>query len=308
MATQSEIETLYDWVHPFHLLRTGDCPDFSCAFFNGDFSQTLIEAQKAKHQWVLDGIGFRPPGRILDVGSGWGPMLDAVEKRGGRSIGLTLSSAQSKYCAAKGLTVLLQDWKTMNPSALGTFNGVVSIGAFEHFCSMDEYIKGAQDRIYRDFFAFCSRVLPPGGRLFLQTMTWGQEVPEPAKLELNAPQGSPERIVARLIKFFPGSWLPASRDQITAAASDHLHFLNSNNGRLDYIETLSRWGRSSTNLLKPTRLPKALWAASRLIPRFCADKDFRTQIESLRCNDQQVCFLRKIMDHERMFFEKKQAT
>src|SRR5271157_2998814 len=128
-------------------------------------------------------------------------------------------------------------------------------------------------------------------------MTWGHEVPEPRKLNVNAPQGSPERILARLIRFFPGSWLPTSRDQITAAANDHFHFLYSNNGRLDYIETLSRWGQSSTNLLKPSRLPKALWAASRLFPRFCVEKDFRTQIESLRRNDQQVCFLKKIMDH-----------
>jgi cyclopropane-fatty-acyl-phospholipid synthase len=308
MATQSEIETLYDWVQSFHLLRTGDFPDFSCAFFNGDFSQTLTGAQRAKHQWVLDGIGFRPPGSILDVGSGWGPMLDAVERRGGRSTGLTLSSAQANYCVAKGLKALLQDWKQVDPSTLGIFDGVVSIGAFEHFCSVNEYIKGAQDRIYRDFFAFCARVLPPGGKLFLQTMTWGQQVPEPGKLDVNAPEGSPERILARLVKFYPGSWLPVGRDQIVAAAQGHFRFLYSNNGRLDYIETLSRWGQGSFNLLKSSRLPRALWAACRLLPRYCIQADFRTQIESLRRNDQQVCFLKNIMDHERMFFEKKQET
>jgi cyclopropane-fatty-acyl-phospholipid synthase len=305
MATQSEIEALYDWVHPFHTLRSGDHADFSCAFFDGNFSQTLIEAQKAKHQWVLEGIGFRPPDRILDVGSGWGPMLDAVRRRGGKSVGLTLSSAQADYCAAKGLKVFLQDWKTVDPSTLGALDGVISIGAFEHFCSIDEYIQGAQDRIYRDFFAFCSQVLPAGGKLFLQTMTWGQVVPDPRKLSLSAPQGSPERILARLTRFYPGSWLPASRDQIVAAANEHFDFLYSNNGRLDYIETLNRWGQSTANLFKPSRLPKALWAAARLFPRFCGDSGFRTQIESLRRNDQQVCFLKKIMSHERMFFEKK---
>lgn len=305
MATQSEIQTLYDWVHPFHTLRSGDYADFSCAFFNGDFSQTLGEAQKAKHQWVLDGIGFRAGDDILDVGSGWGPILDAVRRRGGRAVGLTLSSAQAEYCAAKGLNVFLQDWKTTPSSMLGAFDGVISIGAFEHFCSIDEYLQGAQDRIYRDFFAFCAQTLPAGGKLFLQTMTWGREVPDPSKLSLTAPEGSPERIVARLTRFYPGSWLPSGLEQIVTAASDHFRFLHSSNGRLDYIETLNRWGQSTAHLFSPSRLPMALSAAVRLLPRFFSDPGFRTQIESLRHNDQQVCFLNEIMSHERMFFEKK---
>jgi hypothetical protein len=50
-----------------------------------------------------------------------------------------------------------------------------------------------------------------------------------------------------------------------------------------------------------------LWAAFRLFPRFCSDPNFRSQIESLRRNDQQICFLKEIMSHERMFFEKRQA-
>ena len=305
MATQTEIEALYDWVHFFHTLRSGDYADFSCGFFDGNFNQTLSVAQKAKHQWVLDGLCFQPPDRILDVGCGWGPVLNAVRKRGGKALGLTLSSAQAKYCAAKGLKASLQDWKTARPFTLGVFNGIISIGAFEHFCSLEEYIQGKQDSIYRDFFAFCAHALPVGGRLFLQTMTWGKVVPDPNTVSLTAPEGTPERILARLVKFYPGSWLPSGKEQIIAAASGHFNFLHSSNGRLDYIETLNRWAQDTRNLFKPSRLPKALWGVARLFPRFCFDPDFRIQIESARRNDQQVCFLREIMSHERMFFEKK---
>lgn len=305
MATQSEIEALYDWVHLFHTLRSGEYADFSCAFFDGDFRQTLSAAQKAKHQWVLEGIRFQSADRILDVGCGWGPVLNAVRKRGGEALGLTLSSEQTKYCAAKGLKVFLQDWKTVRPYTLGVFNGIISIGAFEHFCSLDEYIQGKQDSIYRDFFTFCAHALPVGGRLFLQTMTWGKAVPDPQTMSLNAPDGTPERILARLAKFYPGSWLPGGKEQIIADASEHFIFLHSSNGRLDYIETLNRWGQDTANLFKPTCLPKTLLAAARLIPRLWWNPDFRIQIESLRHNDQQVCFQREIMSHERMFFEKK---
>jgi cyclopropane-fatty-acyl-phospholipid synthase len=305
MATQSEIEALYVWVHFFHTLRSGDYADFSCAFFDGNFNQTLVAAQKAKHQWVLDGLRFQAADRILDVGCGWGPVLNAVRKRGGKALGLTLSSAQAKYCTAKGRKVSLQDWKIVRPFTLGVFNGIISIGAFEHFCSMDEYIQGKQDSIYQVFFAFCAHALPVGGRLFVQTMTWGKVVPDPNIVSLTAPEGTPERILARLAKFYPGSWLPSGTEQIVAAASGHFNFLHSSNGRLDYIETLNRWGQETANLFMPWRLPKTLWAAARLVPHLWSDPDFRIQIESLRRNDQQVCFLREIMSHERMFFEKK---
>ncbi len=305
MATRSEIEELYDWVQPFHTLRSGDCADFSCAFFDGDFSKTLSDAQEAKHQWVLEGIGFSPRDFILDIGSGWGPMLEAIRRRGGKSLGLTLSRAQAEYCAARGLKAFLQDWRTVHPSTLGMFNGIISIGAFEHFCSIDDYLQGTQDRIYREFFAFCSQALPAGGRLFLQTMTWGGDVPDPKKLSLSAPAGSTERILARLIRFYPGSWLPGGREQIIAAASDDFRFLRANNGRLDYIETLNRWGQNNLGLIFPSRLPKTLWAAVNLLPRFCMDPNFRTQVGSLWHNDQQVCFVNEIMSHERMFFEKR---
>jgi len=305
MATQTEIQALYDWVHLFHPLRSGDYPDFSCAFFDGHFNRTLAGAQRAKHQWVLDGIRFQPIDRILDVGCGWGPMLNAVRMRGGKALGLTLSSAQAGYCRAKGLKVSLQDWKTVRPYTLGIFNGIVSLGAFEHFCSVDEYIQGKQDAIYRDFFAFCSHALPVGARLFLQTMTWGKAVPNLAAVSLDAPEGTPERILARLARFYPGSWLPKGKEQIITAAREHFDFLHSSNGRLDYIETLNRWGLDTVNLFKPSRMPKALWAAVRLLPRYCSDPNFRIQIESLRRNDQQVCFRHEIMSHERMFFEKK---
>ncbi|MGZ5568591.1 MAG: class I SAM-dependent methyltransferase [Limisphaerales bacterium] len=304
MATQSEIEALYDWVHFFHTLRSGDCADFSCAFFDGDFDKTLVEAQNAKHQWVLEGVGFKPGDRILDVGSGWGPMLEAVRRRRGNAVGLTLSSAQASYCAGRGLKVLHQDWKTVDPQAMGVFDGVISIGAFEHFCSVPEYLQGKQEQIYRDFFAFCAQVLPAAGRLFLQTMTWGKVVPDPRTISLAVPEGSTERILARLTRFYPGSWLPVGKDQIIAAAEGTFNFLHSNNGRLDYIETLNRWGKDTANLFKPARWWKVFRAAARLFPRFCSDPDFRVQIESLRRNDQQVCFLREIMSHERFFFEK----
>ncbi len=305
MANQHQIEAMYDWVDYFHTLRLGPYADFSCAYFNGDFNKTLDQAQHDKQAWVLEGIGFQPGQRIIDIGSGWGNMLQAVRQRGGQAVGLTLSRAQTRYATGQGLTTFLQDWKNADPGSLGKFDGAVSIGAFEHFCSDDEYLAGEQERIYQDFFRFCSDVLPPGGKLYLQTMIWGETAPDPRTRSLQAAEGSTDRILARLEKFYPGSWLPKSKQQVITTANPYFNFLYSSNGRLDYIETLDRWDASTKNLFRPSRFGKALIGAVRLVPRFIRDPDFRIQVESVRRKNQQVCFQKEIMTHERMFFQKR---
>lgn len=304
MAKQADIEAMYDWVAYFHTLRLGDYADFTCAYFNGDSTKTLTEAQRDKQAWVLEGINFQAGQRILDIGCGWGNMLQAIRTRGGEGIGWTLSRAQARYGREHGLNISLQDWKTVTPKSIGILGGVVSIGACEHFCSIEEFVSGQQEKIYDDFFRLCADVLPPGGRLYLQTMIWGKKVPDPAKISLNAAEGSDERILARLTKFYPGSWLPASKNQIVSLAEKYFTFLQSSNGRLDYIQTLNGWAASSKRLFRPSVFPRALWGAMKLIPRYLKDPDFRVQIESVKKKDQQVCFEREIMTHERMFFEK----
>ncbi|MCK4521012.1 MAG: class I SAM-dependent methyltransferase [Nanoarchaeota archaeon] len=305
MANQKEIEAIYNWVDYFHILRLGEYADITCALFDGDFNKTLEQAQRDKHESILKGIGFKPGQRILDIGCGWGPILNAIRERGGQAVGLTLSSAQNTYNLNKGLKSRLQDYKTINPKELGKFDGVVSVGSLEHFCSEEEFKEGKQNEVYGQFFKFCHDVLPKGGKLYLQTMTWGKKIPNPSENTLKSPENSDELILARLRKFYPGSWLPSSRDHLIACAAPYFRFLSSNNGRLDYIETQDRWNQSTKNLYTLQKIFPALWGAARLIPRYFTDPDFRVQISSMDHRDQKECFVREIMSHERMFFERK---
>lgn len=302
MANQKDIEAMYDWVDHFHELRLGKNADFTCAFFDGDFSKTLDQAQKDKHEYILKGIDFKKGDRILDIGCGWGPILKIVEDRGGKAVGLTLSSAQAKSCQKQGLEARLQDYKTADIKKLGKFDGIVSVGAIEHFCSIEDFKKGKQDQIYRDFFKFCNDLLPKGGTLFLQSMVWGKRVPDPDKFSLEAPEGSEEIIMARTIKFYPGSWL-GTKDQLIKAAEPYFKLTLSNNGRLDYIETLNRWGKAIRLLYTTWRIFPAAWSSLRLLPRLLS-RDFRTQLSFIRHSDQSEIFKREIFSHERMFFKK----
>jgi cyclopropane-fatty-acyl-phospholipid synthase len=305
VAAQEDIEAFYDGLGYFHVLRMGKYKDYTCAFFNGDFSKTLDEAQEAKHDWVLKNLGFVPGHRMLDVGCGWGPMLQAVKYRGGTALGITISRYQEQYCKQYGLDARLLDYKQADPADLGMFDGISCIGAFEHFCSPEEYLAGSQTQVYKNFFSLCAAMLPPGGRLYLQAGMFGKRVLDPMALRADAPKDSDERVSFRLSKIYPRAWLPTSKQQVIECAADHFRFLESNNGRADYIETLNRWGQATKNLFTHPRIWQTLAKAISMVPRYCTESDFRGQVSCVWHNDQQECFTREIMDHERMFFERK---
>lgn len=309
MANQQEIEETYDFMDEVFRLSFGENADITCALYDGDFSKTLEQAQNDKHDYILDAIHFKVGSRVLDIGSGWGPMLKAVKERGGHAIGLTLSTKQAEACKRGGLEAYLKDWKDITVDTFGKFDGIVSVGAFEHFCSIEEYLVGKQDQIYQNFFHLCHELLHEGGRLYLQTMMWGKNSPDYHSISLRAKKGSNEYLVAVLEKFFPGSWLPYGEEQILRVASPHFEQIAHKNGRLDYIETLEQWDKrwnfSFSNFRFPNfGFPRFL-AVSKLVPRFLTDKDFRYKMEVLRKSYTKECFKREVIDHQRMVFQKK---
>lgn len=297
MADEREIGRTYDWFSEIFLKSVGPHSDVTCAYYNGDYSLTLEQAQAAKHQYMLEAIQFKPGMRVLDIGCGWGPFLKAVNDHGGESVGITLSKAQLEACRRYGLTAHLKDWKEMTPGEFGKFDGIVCVGAFEHFCSVDEYKAGKQDSIYQNFFELCRNILPQNGRLFLQSMVW-DKVPDPDTASVDAPKGSDENLLGLLAKFYPGSWLPNGRDQIIRNA-EGFQLIEFNSGKYDYIETMKQWGARSSRLT-----PALVLSRIKLVPKYLTDGDFRLQLASLRNNANRQMFERGIMDHFRMTFEK----
>lgn len=299
MASKADITKTYDWLDPLFRSAMGETADFTCAFYNGNYSLTLEEAQKAKHDFILKNIKFKQGMRVLDIGSGWGPILKAVKDRGGEAVGITLSPAQLASCKRQGLTAYLKDWKDLKVGEYGKFDAIVSVGSFEHYCSPEEYTAGNQDEIYKRFFKLCHRLLPPKGRLYLQTFVW-DKVPPIGTISLDAPKGSDERYLALMGKFYPGSWLPFGLKQIVGDAHG-FKLLYSSSGREDYKVTIKEWTKRS-NPFK--NAPAYLINGPRLAYAYITDKDFRYQIECSRNGGTIEAFYREIMDHYRMVFEK----
>jgi cyclopropane-fatty-acyl-phospholipid synthase len=299
MADRDDLEFTYSLIDRMFRLSLGELADFSGAKYDGDSSLSLETAQRRKHDYVAEQIGIGPGRRVLDLGCGWGPLLDAVRTRGGSGVGVTLSSAQLAACRRNGLDVHLFDARLLTPERFGPFDAVASLGAFEHFCSPAEYIAGQQEAIYRDVFARVSDVLPDQGRFYLQTMVFGRNMIPLDDVDLGAPRESDAWYLALLGRQFPGSWLPLGPEQILTCAEPHFSLVLSSNGRLDYRETIRQWRqRFAAPSVRKTMLKL------RLAPRWLTSADFRLAFTS-GVSANSVCFERELLDHYRLVFEKR---
>src|SRR5262245_39694240 len=165
MADRGDLEFTYSLIDRIFRLSLGELADFSGAKYDGDFSLSLEQAQARKHEYIAQQIGIGPGRRVLDLGCGWGPLLDNVRRHGGTGVGVTLSSAQLEACRRHGLDVHLHDARTVDRDTFGPFDALASLGAFEHFCSREDYEAERQDDIYRDLFEHWASAIEPGARL-----------------------------------------------------------------------------------------------------------------------------------------------
>lgn len=299
MADRDDLEFTYSLIDQIFRLSLGELADFSGAKFDGNWSLSLEEAQRRKHDYVGEQIGISAGRRILDLGCGWGPLLSYVRERGAEGVGVTLSGAQAKACRRHGLDVHIRDATTLALEDFGDFDAIASLGAFEHFCSPEDYAAGLQEERYRGIFERIATLIPSGGRLYLQTMVFGRKMIPVEEVDIAAPRHSDAWYVALMGKQFPGSWLPFGDEQVIACADPHFGLVSSVSGRLDYLETIRRWRERFGAPGARKTLVKL-----RLIPHWLTNPDFRLAFTS-GVSANSVCFERELLDHHRMVFEKR---
>ncbi len=140
---------------------------YSSALFDGD--QTLSAAQRAKNDAVLDYARVGADTRVLEIGTGWGALAIAAAQRGAQVTSLTLSKEQrdlaQQRIASAGVSdrvqVLLRDYREAN----GQYDAVVSI----------EMVEAVGEKYWPTYFGAIDRLLAPGGRFGLQTITMGHD-------------------------------------------------------------------------------------------------------------------------------------
>jgi cyclopropane-fatty-acyl-phospholipid synthase len=299
MADRDDIDFTYSLTDRVFRLSMGELADFSGAKYDGDFSLTLEQAQAKKHEYVAEQIGIAPGRRVLDLGCGWGPLLNFIRARGADGLGVTLSQAQYAACRRHDLDVHLYDARELDRDSFGGFDAVASLGAFEHFCSREEYDAGRQDDVYRALFEHVATVLPERGRFYLQTMVFGQNMIPIEDVDIAAPRDSDAFVLALMERQFPGSWLPFGHEQVVRCAEPSFQLISAQSGRLDYVETIEQW---NARIGAPS-LRKSLLKL-RLVPRWLSSPDFRLAFTS-GVSANKICFERELLDHFRLVFEKR---
>lgn len=226
-ASKDSIQYHYDIGNDFLALAQEGTRTYSSAMWeDGD---THEQAQIRKLDYHIGQIRGDGADRILDIGCGWGSLLKRLVADHGvkHAVGLTLSQEQLRYIhMAIGLPqidVRLENWQDYQPSE--PFDGIISLGAFEHFAKIDE------DKIeaYRHYFERCHAFLKPGGRMSLQTMAYG-DVPRDRKHK--------DLFIANDV--FPESDLPRLAD-ITRACEMLFEVEFLRNDRHDYVKTMRAW-------------------------------------------------------------------
>jgi len=300
MAEKKDLDFTYTTIDKIFRLSIGETGDYSGAKYDGDFSMSLEEAQRAKHEFIADSLNIKKGSKVLDMACGWGPFSKFItQEREATSIGLTLSQGQAEACQKNGLNVLVKDCRYVKPEDFGMFDAITCIGGLEHFCSVEEWKEGKQEKIYSDFFQTLYNLLTSGGRFYMQTMTFSKNMIDYEDFDINAKKGSVPHVCALVVKEFPGSWLPYGPEMVKRNAEPHFKLISQSSGRLDYIETIGQWRKKfrKFNL-------KKYWLYLSLIPKYITDKEFRHQVAIFRISPNRVCFEQEIMDHYRLVFEK----
>jgi cyclopropane-fatty-acyl-phospholipid synthase len=226
-ASAAAIQHHYDVGNDFYKVWLDSSRTYSAALWEGD--DDLEAAQLRKIDFHI--AQARAPGvdRVLDVGCGWGALLQRLVDVHGvqQAVGLTLSRAQAEWVAALGhprIEVRVEGWLEHVPTA--PYDAIISIGAFEHFVKPDLSDVQKQES-YRTFFRRCHGWLKPGGWLSLQTIAYG-----------NISARDTSRFIVTDV--FPESDLPTLADVVLA--SDGLfEIVALRNDRQDYARTNRAW-------------------------------------------------------------------
>ncbi len=224
-GSRKNIHAHYDLGNTFYRLWLDPTMNYSSAWFDGDYSTSLADAQQAKVRRALRECGVQPGQQLLEVGCGWGALAEtATHEFGAHVTGVTLSSEQLDWAqrrlAEAGLTsdLRFQDYRDINP---GPFDAIVSIEMFE----------AVGLEFWPSYFEMLRSRLKPGGTACIQTITIRDDLFERYARSTD--------FIQQYI--FPGGLLPSPSEFRAAVANADLMVVNTLEFGDDYAETLRRW-------------------------------------------------------------------
>ncbi|MEX0730941.1 MAG: cyclopropane fatty acyl phospholipid synthase [Aquisalimonadaceae bacterium] len=188
---------------------------YTCGYWRD--AKNLDEAQEAKLDLICRKLGLERGMRLLDIGCGWGSLMQyAAEHYGVQCVGITISAEQARLgaerCRNLPVEFRLQDYRELDE----TFDRIVSVGMFEHV--------GRKN--HRTFLEIADRCLTDNGLFLLHTIGKNQR------------GSAPDPWIDKYI--FPNGDLP-SLGQLGDALDDLFVVEDLQNFGADYDRTLMAW-------------------------------------------------------------------
>ncbi len=233
MATQADIEAHYDVDNDFFaLFLDKQYRVYTCAVW--DDAQNLEQAQVNKFNRLCSYANIQAGYKVVDVGCGWGGIMNFISDSylNTQIQGLTISTEQFNFVNSikkPNVSVDLQPWQSYSAPAQ-KFDAIISVCAFEHFVSFEDYAASRQRDIYKNFFDWCLNVSTEIAQVALQCIVITR--PPSNLMELNDSK--------YLQKVFPGSALPTISD-IQAAIVDKYEISAATRIGSHYVRTLIEW-------------------------------------------------------------------
>ncbi|MCW5644143.1 MAG: class I SAM-dependent methyltransferase [Rhodoferax sp.] len=229
--SRKNIHAHYDLGNAFYRLWLDDTMNYSSAWFNGDHSRSMRDAQNAKVRRALRMAGVQAGDRVLEIGCGWGALAEMASTEFGASLtGVTLSTEQLAFArermaglarpgnTAAAVDLRLQDYRDIDD------------GPFDAICSI-EMVEAVGREFWPAYFQSVHKLLKPGGRACIQSI-----VIDDALFDRYIRSSD---FIQQYI--FPGGCLPCPREFRREAAAAGLTVVDAFAFGQDYAETLRRW-------------------------------------------------------------------
>jgi cyclopropane-fatty-acyl-phospholipid synthase len=218
----------YDLGNDFYAAWLDPGMTYSSALYAEPISrdEPLEAAQARKIRGLLDRLALRPGDHLLEIGCGWGSLMEiAAREYGVRVTGLTLSEAQRDYAQQRlekaglgGLCSLeLKDYRDVG----GRFDAVASV----------EMVEAVGQEYWPSYLETTARVLKPGGRAGIQLISIREELFEAYAANADFIQ----------TYVFPGGMLISEPRFAEIAGRYGLEWRDRSGFGLHYAETLKRW-------------------------------------------------------------------
>ncbi len=209
------------------------------------------EAQARQAEYLLDEIECRPGSRILDIGCGYGRILEAAAARGATATGITISAPQVEAGRRRGLDVQLCNYRELveggaHPEWKGAFDGLVANGSLEHFVQTEDAAAGRTEEIYTGVLRNLPAAAPArrqagDDRHSLAIRRAGQAARIYWPGEPRGPRGALNYHAADLHESF-GGWYPTP-GQLERCAEGCFRLIAAEDGTHDYWLTSEYWVR-----------------------------------------------------------------